>query len=102
MDIVAFRASLASGQPPTGLSTALAALWWDVKGDWNRAHELVAADESGRVAAWVHAYLHRREGDASNARYWYARAGQPVPALPLDAEREAIAVALLAAPVSAS
>ena len=55
------------------LEMALAALWWDAKGNWKQAHEVAGQDE-GPAAAWVHAYLHRKEGDASNASYWYARA----------------------------
>ena len=70
--------------PNTHLVQALDA---DASGQWDRAHELVQDDPS-REAAWVHAYLHRREGDAGNARYWYARAGQPWPGNEtLDAER---------------
>jgi hypothetical protein len=74
----AFAAAARAGSaPPDGLSPALLGLWWDRRGDWTRAHEAVAADEVGRDAAWVHAYLHRREGDAANARYWYRRAARP-------------------------
>ena len=81
--------------PPAGAAPAIEALWWARRGDWARAHEIVQADEEGRDAAWVHAYLHRVEGDASNARYWYRRAGRPVTADTLDAEWDAIAAALL-------
>lgn len=88
------RASLTADSPPPGLDAGLLALWWDAKGDWSRAHEAAAADD-GRDAAWVHAYLHRKEGDAGNARYWYARAGRPVPRDPLADEWRAIAGALL-------
>ncbi len=91
----AFRASLAAPAPPAGLAKALEALWWQGKGDWRRAHELAqAADDSD--GAWVHAHLHRVEGDLGNAGYWYRRAGRPVAAGPLDAEWDAIAAALLA------
>jgi hypothetical protein len=75
MDAKAFRASLASEQPPADLAPTLAALWWDAKGDWVRAHGLVDELESPDGMA-VHAYLHRKEGDISNANYWYARAGR--------------------------
>ena len=69
------RRSIASGDaPPPGLDGPLLALWCDRAGDWDRAHALVA-NLTGRPAARVHAYLHRREGDEDNARYWYARAG---------------------------
>jgi hypothetical protein len=81
--------------PPDQLEGLLLALWWDAKGDWNRAHE-IAQDVSGADGAWVHAYLHRKEGDLGNAAYWYARAGRPVAKDDLSAEWERIAVALLA------
>ena len=79
---------------PAGLAPSLAALWWDARGDWQRAHEAAQAGQD-RDSAWVHAYLHRKEGDLPNARYWYARAGRPPATGPLDAEWAAIAVALL-------
>ncbi len=82
--------------PPPYLGGTLQALWCDRRGDWDRAHTLVAEDDSPE-AAWVHAYLHRREGDAANARHWYRRAGKPAGTGPLDAEWEEIAAALLAA-----
>ena len=91
-----FEASLASDRPPAGLAGPLQALWWDAKGAWDKAHAVAAADEDGASAAWVHAYLHRKEGDASNARYWYRRADRPVPVQSLDDERRAIVAALLA------
>jgi hypothetical protein len=79
---------------PEGLKLALQALWWDAKGDWDRAHALAQADEGG-VGDWVHAYLHRKEGDAGNAAYWYRRAGKPASRAPLAQEWAAIASALL-------
>ena len=94
MDYDQFRATLHDPSPPA-LPPLLAALWWDAKGDWNQAHE-IAQTETGTDAAWVHAYLHRKEGDASNATYWYHQAGQPACKLPLDAEWEEIVAALLA------
>ena len=74
---------------------ALAALWWAAKGPahWDRAHALVQ-DDPGTDAAWVHAHLHRLEGDPANAAYWYDRAGRPVAGGDLAAERDAIAAAL--------
>jgi len=89
-----FRASSAAAEPPAGLSRALIGLWWDAKGEWNRAHES-AQEDPGREGAWVHAYLHRKEGDQDNAAYWYARAGKPVSREPLDAEWVSIVKALL-------
>ncbi len=94
MDPATFRASLDAPAPPPDLSAALEALWWDARGDWERAHEAVMRDE-GAEAAWVHAYLHRKEGDRSNAAHWYRRAGQPMPDGTLEAEWKAIAAALL-------
>jgi hypothetical protein len=94
MDLAGFEASLAAAAPPTGLAGALAALWWDAKGDWARAHEAAQAGEDA-AHAWVHAYLHRKEPDPTNAAYWYARAGKPVATGPFDAEWRAIATALL-------
>jgi hypothetical protein len=94
MDLAAFRASLAASAPPTELSLALRALWLDGKGDWDGAHEAAQADE-GDAGDWVHAYLHRKEGDAGNAGYWYRRAGKPVCRTSLDEEWAAIATDLL-------
>jgi hypothetical protein len=96
MDLAAFRASLAQSAPPAGLSPALLALWRDGKGDWNGAHDAAQEDEGG-PGDWVHAYLHRKEGDSGNAAYWYRRARQPVCRTSLDEEWSAIATALLAA-----
>jgi hypothetical protein len=95
MNLAAFRQSLAASVPPTGLSPALEALWHDARGDFDRAHTLAQSDEGGD-GDWVHAYLHRKEGDAGNAGYWYRRAAKPVCRDALDAEWEAIARALLA------
>ena len=75
MDTGEFRASLKGVAPPEGLSAAQAALWWDAKGDWARAHGLVDELETPEAMA-VHAYLHRKEGQEGNAEYWYARAGR--------------------------
>jgi hypothetical protein len=94
MDFASFRDSLAGGSPPAGLSGPLQALWHAAKGNWDAAHEL-AMNEESREAAWVHAYLHRLEGDESNAGYWYRKAGKPVPAVAHEAEWTAIAQALV-------
>jgi hypothetical protein len=80
-----FRKSLTAAEPPAGLTLALAGLWWGGKGDWKRAHESAQQDE-GKDGSWVHAYLHRREGDQGNAAYLYRRAGKSVCREPLDAE----------------
>src|SRR5512140_353975 len=83
--------------PSRALSPAVQALWHDARGDWDRAHTC-AQDDHSRDGSWVHAYLHRKEGDAANAAYWYTRAGRPVPApgVTLEAEWTAIAKTLLA------
>jgi hypothetical protein len=90
-----FKASLADDVPAAGLAPPLAGLWWAAKGEWDAAHKIVQ-DESSREAAWVHAYLHRVEGDLDNAAYWYRQAGQPVAKDALDVEWERIATALIA------
>jgi hypothetical protein len=94
MNLTAFRASLKAGAPPAGLSIALQALWHDGRGDFDGAHDLAQKDEGGE-GDWVHAYLHRKEGDPGNAAYWYRRAKRPVCKDSLEAEWEAIATALL-------
>lgn len=71
-----FRFSLKESEPIADLPPLLQALWWDAKGDWQRAHQ-IAQDVETRDGAWVHAYLHRKEGDASNAGYWYRQASKP-------------------------
>lgn len=75
MDQQSFRESLRFTEPPATLSPVLSALWYDAKDNWNKAHDLIN-DLTDRDSAHVHAYLHRKEGDAGNARYWYSRAGQ--------------------------
>ena len=70
-----FKRSLSKTKPPSGLSLAVTGLWWAGKNDWNKAHKIVM-DDDGADCAWVHAYLHRVEGDRDNARYWY-RPGSP-------------------------
>jgi len=90
MTLAEFQASAqVDDQPPL-----LQALWHDARGDWGRAHEL-AQEIDTRDGAWVHAYLHRKEGDPDNARYWYRRAGRTESAAPLDDEWSEIARALL-------
>jgi hypothetical protein len=89
-----FKASLAGTAPAPDLGAPLAGLWWAAKGDWDQAHKIVQ-DEPSADAAWVHAYLHRVEGDLGNAGYWYRQAGKPVAADPPETEWEWIAAALL-------
>lgn len=80
-----FRSSLKNDEPPSDLPPLPEALWWDAKGNWVRAHE-IAQDIQSAEAAWVHAYLHRKQGDASNAGYWYGQAGKPFCSLDIEAE----------------
>jgi len=94
MTMAEFEASLAEAAPPEGLELAVQGLWWDGKGDWERAHRC-AQDQDDRTGAAVHAYLHRKEGDLANAGYWYARAGRAVPEGALEAEWRALAEELL-------
>ena len=94
MDLAQFAASVSAEAPPAALSPALSALWWDAKGAWDKAHEY-AQRQDDAAGAWVHAYLHRKEGDLENAGYWYRLAGKPLADGPLPREWEAIAKALL-------
>jgi hypothetical protein len=93
VNMAAYIGSLDGAAPPPDISAPLAALWWAAKGDWDQAHRIVQ-DESSREAAWVHAYLHRVEGDLGNAGYWYRQAGQPVATDSLEAEWQRIVDAL--------
>ena len=89
-----FKESLNSDQPISGLSAQLKSLWYDSKGDWHKAHAQV--DQlTDRESAWVHAYLHRKEGDIWNADYWYRRAQQVRPNLPLEEEWEQLVLRFL-------
>ena len=94
MDLATFQQSLKQDGPPEGLTPALQALWWDAKGDWGKAHHCVD-HEDGKDAARVHAYLHRKEGDAANAGYWYGTAGAAPFKGTLDEEWAELAAARL-------
>jgi hypothetical protein len=94
MRLAEFRASLADAEPPPGVAGPLQALWWVAKGDWEGAHRIVQ-DDASRDAAWVHAHLHRVEGDLANARYWYGEARRPASHGPLESEWDRIVDALL-------
>jgi hypothetical protein len=95
MDLEAFMASLSGADPPA-VSSALVALWHDANGDWSRAHEVAqdiddaagpaSPEPEAKAGSWVHAYLHRKEGDMSNAGYWYRRAGKRVATGSLEEE----------------
>ncbi len=95
MDLAAFKASLKQKQPPHGLPPPLQALWWAAKDDWTKAHE-IAQEHDDKPSAWVHAYLHRVEGDLGNAGYWYRRAGRTPATGALPAEWAGIVGELLA------
>jgi hypothetical protein len=97
MDLDAFRASLKRQEPPPGLARPLAALWHAARGRWDDAHRIAQEREGEPDFDWVHAYLHRVEGDLANAGYWYRRCKREPATGSLDAEWTAIAAALLAA-----
>jgi hypothetical protein len=94
MTLAQFKRSLSRPKPPAGLAPALAALWWAGKDEWDKAHGIVM-NEEGKACAWVHAYLHRVEGDLGNARYWYRQAGKSAASGALDAEWASIVQATL-------
>lgn len=95
MTLAEFKSSLSEGRPPE-LPTLLQALWYDAKGDWHMAHN-IAQDVHTTDGSWVHAYLHRKEGDRGNASYWYSRAAKPFPNETLEDEWLHIAAAFLKA-----
>ena len=88
-NLQSFKESLVVDKPDAQLSTILKSLWYDAKGDWDQAHALI--DQLGdRDSAWVHAYLHRKEGDSWNADYWYAKAKKVRPSHTLEEEWESL------------
>ena len=90
-----FKASLSNDAPPAGIGAPLLALWMEAGNDWDGAHDALQGQPDGNGAAWVHAYLHRVEGDLPNADHWYRRASRPASSVPLPEEWEEIARALL-------
>jgi hypothetical protein len=94
MDLNAFKESLTSNEHPAGVSVYLKALWYEVKGDWKQSHDLIQ-DVPDKNASWIHAYLHRKEGDTWNADYWYSKAGKKRPSVSLEQEWEQIATFFL-------
>ena len=90
-----FKAALVDDAPPPEIGPVLRALWIEARGDWDGAHKIIQ-DMSDRSAAWVHAYLHRKEGDLTNAAYWYSRADRELSAFSLEREWEEIVKTLLA------
>jgi len=89
MTLQEFKQTLNNPQPPADLHTLLQAMWQDGKGNWDAAHNL-AQDIETDLGSWVHAYLHRKEGDAGNASYWYHRAHRKMPSYSLQQEWEEI------------
>ncbi len=89
-----FKASLKDDVPPINLSPHLKALWYDARGDWENSHNIIQ-HISDNNASWIHAYLHRKEGDIWNANYWYTRAGRTMPSISTEEEWEIITSALL-------
>ena len=85
MDFQQFKQSLSDSKPPSGIGEELTALWYAGKDDWDRSHD-IAQDIPNRNGDWIHAYLHRKEGDDWNAGYWYRQAGQPFPKHSLEEE----------------
>jgi hypothetical protein len=94
MTLAEFKISLSQPTPPSDLSKPLQALWEEAKGDWDKSHRL-AQSMGDATGAWIHAYLHRKEGDLANASYWYSGAGKSRPTTSLQEEWEEIARALL-------
>jgi hypothetical protein len=94
MTFSAFKETFSGTVPPSSLSIYAQSLWYDAKGNWSKAHELIQ-DEPDKNAAWIHAYLHRKEGDSWNADYWYNRAGRKRPAVSLEEEWEQLVTAFL-------
>ena len=94
MTLEQFLATLAQHSAPEGLSPGLRAMWQDAKGNWDAAHS-IAQEIDDRTGSWIHAYLHRKEGDVGNAGYWYRRAGQPAAHDTLAEEWTRIVTALL-------
>lgn len=84
MNLLTFTESLKENVPPN-VSVYLKALWYDAKDQWKTAHSLID-DMENKKACWVHAYLHRKEGDNNNADYWYTRAGRKRPSASLNIE----------------
>jgi hypothetical protein len=86
------RSAITDSQPPAGLTPALRALWLAKAGQWDAAHDL-CQEIPGTPGSWIHAWLHREEGDLGNAAYWYSRAGKPVPARSLSLADEWVEIA---------
>jgi hypothetical protein len=89
-----FQKTLEEGKPSSAWSLALQALWYDAKGDWEASHN-IAQDLHTTMGSWIHAYLHRKEGDDWNAKYWYGQAGLSFPGYGLEEELQRLVEANL-------
>lgn len=94
MTLDEFKSLCQQDECPAGINRLLEALWYDARGDWDAAHQIVQ-NISGIDSSWIHAYLHRKEGDLANASYWYRQAGRRKPDNPLRTEWERIVSTLL-------
>ena len=94
MNLLSFKESLSANEPQQNASVYLKALWYDAKGEWDKAHKMIQ-DVEDKKASWIHAYLHRKEGDISNADYWYSRAGKRRSVVSLEDEWEEIVSTLI-------
>jgi hypothetical protein len=94
MNLKEFQGSLEATVPPEGIAEPLQALWREAKGDWDGAHAIVRSNKS-KASSRVHAYLHRKEGDIANSKFWHERAGSMLPDVPVEKEWEMLVVSLL-------
>lgn len=94
MNLTDFKQTLSSDNPPADISVYLKALWYEAKDQWDKAHELIQ-DLPDKNASWIHAYLHRKEGDTLNADYWYNKANKKRPAMSLSEEWEQLTTTFL-------
>lgn len=94
MDLVSFVTSLDTDTPPEDISVYLLALWYDAKEDWDKSHTTIQNVDT-KNAAWIHAYLHRKEGDTFNADYWYRRAGKKRPDVTIKEEWNNLVTAMM-------
>jgi hypothetical protein len=89
-----FKSAISSPAPPAEVSIYLKALWYDANNDWEQSHNIIQEYDT-KTASWIHAYLHRKEGDPGNASYWYQKAGRKMPGYELGKEWEEIVKQLL-------
>lgn len=93
MTLQSFKDTLSAKFPPENFSPCLKALWHEANKNWDEAHRIIQEIDDHQ-AAWVHAYLHRAEGDLANAAYWYSRAGKSMPGSALTSEWEELVTAM--------